>query len=83
MVGNLCSEMISFACKELGSKLEMGNVSKVGIFAEIRNIYMMFQDLDRYALDMSDLYYWRMFSAPILITYSVPVCASCHYTVNI
>lgn len=78
----LCSEIIALDCLEVANKLENGQTSHTDILAELHNIYAKYQDLDRYILDMSDLYYWRMFSAPILIVYSVSISIFCQYAVR-
>lgn len=79
----LCSEIISLDCIQLGDDLEMETASKTKIVSKLRNIFMKYQDMDRYILEMCDLYYWRMFSAPILIVYSVSISIFCQYAVNI
>lgn len=78
----LCSEIISLDCTELANKLEHGHWPAANIYAEFRNVYAKYQDLDRYILNMSDLYYWRMFSAPFLIAYSVSISIFCQYIVS-
>lgn len=79
----LCSEIISLDCADITNKLNIGEVSKTEILAELRNVFVKYQDLDRYVLDMSELYYWRMFSAPVLIVYSVSMSIFCQYAVSI
>lgn len=78
----LCSEIISFDCNELANKVENNCESRVNILSELRNIIMKYQDLDHFTLDMCDLYYWRMLSAPILIVYSVSMSVFCQYAVS-
>lgn len=80
---SLCSEIILFNCKQVSIKVEsLGHIT-FATKAELREIFIQVQDLDRYILDMSDLYYWRMFSAPILITYSVSISVFCQYSVSL
>lgn len=79
----LCSEIISFDCNELTIKLETGECAKNQIHAELRNILIKYQDLDHFIMEMFDLYYWRMFSAPVLITYSVSMSIFCQYAVSV
>lgn len=79
----LCSEIISFNCKELTEKLEMKQHSQIHIIAELRNIFVKFQDFDRFILNMSTLYYWRLFAAPVLITYSVSISIFCQFAVSV
>lgn len=78
----LCSEIISFDCNDLAQKLENEMDSKVEILAALRNVFIKYQDLDRFLLDVCDLNYWRMFSAPLLIVYSVSISIFCQYAVN-
>lgn len=79
----LCSEIISLDCTELATKLEHGDFSTAKTLTELRNVYTKYQDLDRYVLDMSDLYYWRSFAAPFLIVYSVSISIFCQYAVSV
>lgn len=79
----LCSEIISFDCRELTDQIENGNSTQIKILAGLRNVFIKFQDLDRFILEMSNLYYWRMLSAPVLITYSVSMSVFCQYAVSI
>lgn len=79
----LCSEIISLDCIRLGDDLGMETASQNKIASKLPKIFMKYQDMDRYILEMCDLYYWRMFSAPILILYSVSILIFCQYAVNI
>lgn len=79
----LCSEIISLDCTNITNKLNFGSTSQIEILAELRNVFVKIQDLDRYVLDMSELYYWRMFSAPVLIVYSVSMSIFCQYSVSV
>lgn len=79
----LCSEVISFNCDELSEKIKRRKTSDVENFAYLKQIMIQIQDLDRYIVEMSDIYYWRLFSAPILITYSVSISIFCQYVVSI
>lgn len=78
----LCSEIISLDCSEISTKLNNGTTSKVDNFAQLRNEFMKFEELDQYILEMSELNYWRMFSAPVLIVYSVSMSIFCQIAVN-
>lgn len=78
----LCSEIILFDCNELAEKLELKMDLKVEILTHLRNVFIKYHDLDRFILDMCDLYYWRMFSAPLLIIYSVSISIFCQYAVS-
>lgn len=71
----LCSEIISLDCSEISTKLNNGTTSKVDNFAQL-------WILDQYILEMSELNYWRMFSAPVLIVYSVSMSIFCQIAVN-
>lgn len=79
----LCADIINLDCSELKDELENGGVSKVKMLGKLRNIFMKYEDFDRYLTHMSDLYYWRMFSAPVLIVYSVSMSIFCQYAVSI
>lgn len=79
----LCSEVISLDCTELADKLEKGCLPTAHIVAEFRNVYVKYQDYDRYVLNMSGLYYSRNFAAPFLIVYSVSISIFCQYAVSV
>ncbi|XP_055317947.1 uncharacterized protein LOC129576629 [Sitodiplosis mosellana] len=78
----LCADIINLDCSELTNQLENGGVSKVKMLTKLRNIFMKYEDLDQYLVDMTDLNYWRMFSAPILIVYSVSISTFCQYALR-
>lgn len=77
----LCSEIISFNCDELGESLIKRKCSAAETAARLKQILQQIQDLDRYILEMSEIYYWRLFTAPILIVYSVSISIFCQYVV--
>lgn len=79
----LCSEIIVFNCDEFGKNLISRKTSNDFNMAHLRQIFIQIQDLDRYILQMSDVYYWRLFSAPVLIVYSVSISVFCQYVVSI
>lgn len=77
----LCSEVISFECDELSENIRKVKTSSNRNFAHLRNIMVQIQDFDRYVVEMSKIYYWRLFSAPVLIVYSVSISIFCQYVV--
>lgn len=78
----LCSDIISFQCDELSENMKNPKSSCVRNFAYLRNIMIQIKDYDQYVLEMSEIYYWRLFSAPILIVYSVSISIFCQYVVS-
>lgn len=78
----LCVDIIKLNCSELKDQLEGGRVPRVKILAKLQNIFMKYEDLDHYLVNMADLNYWRLFSAPVLIVYSVPMCIFCQFAVS-
>ncbi|XP_055300263.1 uncharacterized protein LOC129567422 [Sitodiplosis mosellana] len=42
---------------------------------KVRNILVQVQDLDRFILLLSELYYWKFFLQPIMLTFSVSIAA--------
>lgn len=78
----LCSEIISFQCDELSENMKNLKTSSIRNFAHLRNIMIQISDYDQYVLEMSEIYYWRLFSAPVLIVYSVAISIFCQYVVG-
>lgn len=78
----LCADIINLNCLEVTEQLEINGSSKVMVLSKLRNVFIKYADLDDYLLHMSDLYYWRMFSAPLLIVYSVSISVFCQYAVS-
>lgn len=77
----LCSDIISFECDELSENISAAKMSSSQKFGHLRNIMVQIQDFDRFVVEMSEIYYWRLLSAPVLIVYSVSISIFCQYVV--
>lgn len=77
----LCSEIVCFNCDEFGEYLKKRKNSTAETAAHLKQILQQIQDLDRFILEMKEVYYWRLFTAPVLIVYSVSISIFCQYVV--
>lgn len=49
---------------------------------EFRNVLVKIQDLDRYLIELCEVYYWKFFLHPMLLAYSVSTSLFCYYVVR-
>lgn len=78
----MCSELVVFNCENLSTAINQKKPNTLANLKLYREIIIEIQDLDRFILEMHELYYWRLFAAPILITYSVSMSIFCQYAVS-
>lgn len=75
-------ELIIYSLDILGDMLNHDTTFSEQKKAEFRNFLIKLQDLDRFIIELRDLYYWKFFLQPMMLAYSVSSALLCYYVVS-
>lgn len=75
-------ESIIYSLDELGTMLRENTTFSMQMQMEFRNVLIKIQDLDRFLIELCDIYYWKFFLQPIFLAYGVSASLLCYYVVS-
>lgn len=75
-------ESIVYSLDVLGAMLRTNTTFSLQMKMELRNVLVKVQDLDRFLIELRDLYFWKFFLQPMLLAYAVSASLLCYYVVS-
>lgn len=75
-------ESIIYSLNVLTVMLNQNSTFSIDKNMEFRNMLIKLQDLDRFLIELCEVYYWKFFLQPMVLTYAVSASFFCYYVVR-